>query len=538
MDKLSPSSSSNGLKEDKTFTKYFNTKFLTENKLAFDPTELKTNKFSESYINSCLQTENLINSSAFQKISREGFPLKFYRIFLLTCLKVDKQFTLEDFNRKLKLIYKEFDTKSLYDNNYVPYMTVFDTFDESLPTHFLNDEGVNNLKEILWMIYNKFPIIEYSPLIIRITSLILLFCEKNETFDFMSKLIDMNINFNTEENYKIRFHFKFNYVDYVCIYRSFIYSFYGISDTGKEVLSHFQVIGFKIDHLIESMINSFFFEYLRPCFIPRLLMLFLHDGVKSLFRVVYAILKFTKYDIVSTNNRNEIISTIKAKSNLIKDVDEFFASAYKYSLTKHNNKYEFVIKTEKESMSKRDSFTDIYKHLKTFYIPYVQPEISFIDKCCFIALWKQLPPYLAIKNLSRIYLAEENGYSITQVYNLNKKYSNDTWIMFLILDTNNNVFGGILSNLFKKTNNFERPPFIYLFSILPEVNFYENCKDEDTLYCDDSSIIIGTGLNGPALSLNSKLKNGSSFEYNNFQSCVFGDGNFEVSKFEIYQLTS
>ena len=227
------------------------------------------------------------------------------------------------------------------------------------------------------------------------------------------------------------------------------------------------------------------------------------------------------------------------KSRLISNIDEFFTMAYKYSLTRNNNQYEHVVSMERDGFMQKDSIKDIFELIKTYYIPHVKPNIpNFIKQSDFIALWKELPSNLMIKNLNLIYQAETQGYSLSNIFKLEQKYTQETIIMFFIQDNKDNIFGGIVSNLFKKTKKFIRPLFIYLFSIKPELGFYDNSDTDDNLYCDDDSLIIGTGLEGAALSLDSNLKHGNSFEYNSFNSCIFGGGHFEVSRFEIYQMTS
>ena len=463
------------------FTKYTNSSLLKndkENGLINFEIELKLSKNICSFCQS--QDLNLMNSSLFEKLRREGIPLKQYKELLMNLVNIDKSFKLEDFTRRLKLVYKDFNSKDINEIDYVPYMTQCENSSFPLTTHFLSEEGVETLKEVLWLVYDKFPFIHYSPLIIRITSLIIIFLEKNETFDFMCKLIESNASINKEDNYKLRFHFKFEHDDYNYITKSFIHSLYNISNTGVEVLSHFQLIGFKTDELVESMFNSFFFEYLKPHFIHRLLFLFLHDGVKILYRVMYAILKYTKKDIVKIKKRNNIISTVKKNAMEIKDIEEFFTTAYMYKLTRKNNCYESVIK-----MDKKHLFKDL-KHenciaTQIYYIPYVKPMMSYIEPKEFISLWRLTNNNIRIKNLSLIYQADSHGYSLSKVLNLKNKYSIDTWIMFFIEDAKGNIFGGIVSNLFTNTGKFIRPVFIYLFSIKPEIYLCSSDEGDDNL---------------------------------------------------------
>ena len=101
-------------------------------------------------------------------------------------------------------------------DDFVP--TGFKTFKESLHIHYLNEKGLFVLKEILWMINNIYSNIEFSPIIIQLISIILIFCNKYQTYEIMLKILEQD--YNLKETSKMRWRLRFNYNDNIKIITS------------------------------------------------------------------------------------------------------------------------------------------------------------------------------------------------------------------------------------------------------------------------------------------------------------------------------
>ena len=183
------------------------------------------------------------------------------------------------------------------------------TFEESLPVNYMKEEGIQTVKEILWMLNSVVHNIEHSPIIIKIVSLILLFCSKIETYEIMKELLE--INNKTSETYKIRWHFKFIFNDNHKIITSIIESLKSISSILKELFVHFDNINFPIEKLIEDMVFGFFMEYFNFNGLIMLLPLFLNEGVKILYRLIYAILKTFKASILKIKSPDDLIFEVR-----------------------------------------------------------------------------------------------------------------------------------------------------------------------------------------------------------------------------------
>ena len=135
------------------------------------------------------------------------------------------------------------------------------TFKESLPVHYLNEKGLLAVKEILWMINNTYANIEYSPIIIQLISIILVFCNKEKTYEIMCKILEQD--FNIKETGKIRWRLRFNFKDNIKIITSITECLKEISiNSGKEVYNHFLQIHFRPEELYEDLCFGFFINIL------------------------------------------------------------------------------------------------------------------------------------------------------------------------------------------------------------------------------------------------------------------------------------
>ena len=196
-----------------------------------------------------MSKQNLFDSQNARNLERNGVPPKYMRQFLLKLFNITNinESNYESFQ---EITLKKYQMKDI--DEFVPYFTGKATLKESLPVHFLNDVGIDVLKEILWMLNGLISTIEFSPLIIQITSMLLVFCNRFETFEIMSVLLDAN--YNLKETYKIRWHLRFTCDDNVKIISSIVEALKDISHkSGKESFEHFTKINFPPEKLYEDI---------------------------------------------------------------------------------------------------------------------------------------------------------------------------------------------------------------------------------------------------------------------------------------------
>ena len=255
---------------------------------------------TEKVFNHVLSKPNLFQSKNAKNLVRNGVPPKYLHDFLLKLFNLSE---VNDKNFKVKYEYtfKNHDPKNLDD--FVPFFTGFKTFKESLPIHYLNEKGLLTVKEILWMVNTTYANIEFSPIIIQLISIILVFCSKEETYEIICKILEQD--FNIKETGKIRWRLRFNYNDNIKMITSISECLKEIStNSGKDVYEHFQKINFRPEELYEDICFGFFYKHFNFFGMIRLLPFFLLEGAKSFYRLIYAIEKLLRDEIKKWENKN------------------------------------------------------------------------------------------------------------------------------------------------------------------------------------------------------------------------------------------
>ena len=493
----------------------------------FTQCELLEESCSEKVFNHVLSKPNLFESKNAKNLVRAGVPPKYLHDFLL------KLFNLSDikddnYKSQYEFTFKTHDPKNLDD--FVPFFTGFKTFKESLPIHYLNEKGLLVVKEILWMINNTYSNIEFSPIIIQLISIILIFCNKYETYEIMLKILEQD--YNLKETSKIRWRLRFNYNDNIKIITSITECLREISTiSGKELFEHFQKIHFRPEQLYEDLCFGFFYKHFNFYGMIRLLPFFLLEGVKSIYRLIYAIEKITKEELEAITQKDKIIKKTRELCNMLENISDLFEISYTFNLTRNNNKYDFQTPPEdKPFINKRNQY----------YLPKVIGEGKILTDWEIVHLWEVLPFEFTILDMKLIFKGEKDGYNLKNILQLEETYSKESNILFLIETNDDEKFGFSMNHLTMHTDNkFYRPSSSVLISIKPKLKVYTpNNDSEEIIFIDTKTLIFGNGPNGPAIHLDNNLVEGDSYEggcFNN-PSLVGSNNHFKIKKIEIYKL--
>ena len=494
---------------------------------------LDIKKFSENissfhnFDNHCSILEknnkNIFSNQANQilkKFIRKGIAPNNMRYILLKLFDIEKV-NESNYNKLYAMIFKEHDVNNLDD--YVPYFTGKKTLKESLPFHYLNEKGILELKILLWMIneiHRNFII--YCPILIRLISLLLIFCNKYETLELICILIKKEKNKDTEERKRrLEFTRKDNEIIIDSI-ESCISNIY--NKKRNEYYAFLEKMKFKKIEIYQDMYNDFFFNYINFYGIIRLLPIFLYDGFKGIFRLMCSIENEILEKGKVFKQTDNIILKIREASKKF-DVDEIFQNSYIYTF-KINK-----IEDNKDGISDENN---------EFYLP-IYKGGDFLTDYEVIHLWELFPTEYRIKNASIIYQASKNGYYLPNIIQLEEKYNKNTFILFLIGTSDGDKFGFVNSNLIIHTDEmFQRPYSTLLFTIRPEFKIYSPKVDSDEiLYISNKDLIFGNGPNGPAIHLNQDMKKGVSCKggcFNNPCLVKDPDGQFNVTTLEIFKL--
>ena len=482
---------------------------------------LEKNFKEKNYIN-IFSGSNFISNPNIKKLCSQGIPPKFIRVFLLKYFGVN-EINKNNYKKLYSMIFKEHDVNNLDD--YVPYYTGKKTLKESLPFYYLKEEVIKELKIILWMINEIYRnIIIYCPILIKIISLILIFCNKYETFEIICKLIDKEKN-KEKEKIGIKNRLKFTKKENEIIIDSIESCINEVNYKRKNEYDEiFKKLKIEKREIYQNIFNDFFINYINFYGLIRFLPLYLNEGFKSIFRLICSLENIIFEEEITFKNKEEVIKIIKEKSKKI-DIDELFKSSFNYKFT--------INKIEEDNEG-----TSIENN--EFYLPYYKGGDLLTDYE-IIHLWELLPLEYKIKNASIIYQATKNGYNLPNILELEYKYDKNIYILFLVETTDGDKFGFVNSNLLIHTDNkYQRPNSTFLFTIRPEFKLYSPKDDTDEIfYITNKDFIFGNGTNGPAIQLNQDIMKGISYEGGCFNNpCLVSnpDGHFIVTKLEIFKL--
>lgn len=474
---------------------------------------------------------NLFESQNARALERNGVPPKYMREFLLKLFNIPEDLSDLNYRTTYGLAFKQFNPDDL--GEFVPYFTGKMTLNESLPVHFLNDNGIIALKEILWMINTTIGNIEHSPLIIKIISILLLFCNNIETFEIISKIIELN--YKVTETYMIRWHMRFNHSDNIKIVTSINDAVKELSHkSGKESFEHFISINFQPEKLYEDMCFNLYTNYLNFFGIIKLFPFFLIEGIKSVYRLSYAIIKTIKPAILKIKSPDQVIPIIQKETKAITDISKLFELSYTFGLTRYNNKYDFQPLPDMEKFKfKRNSY----------YLPKMIGRSAIMKNKEIMHFWEQIPIDLRMRDCKLIYTTTKDGYSLSNILSLNEKYNYDNNIFFIIESDNDDVFGGIMSNMIRHTDNkFYRPLTSILFSIRPKLVLYSDIDEnsDQVIFVDTQKFLFGNGKDGPAIIFDKDLSCCFSYAGGCFNNPVMvkdEKGEFKIKNLEIFLIS-
>ena len=488
---------------------------------------------TEKLFNHAMTKPNLFESKNVRNIVRNGIPPKYMNTFLLKLFNITKntETLMNNYNKILSISLKGY--KAEYLDDYVPYFSGLKKLGDCLPVHYLNNSGILALKEILWMLYHLYPQIEYCPLIIQLLSLILVFCNKYETLEIMSCIIGYNLNYDKNEIYKIRWHFRLNYNDNLKIITSITECLKEVSyKSCKELYDHLTNIHFRPEKLYEDMCFGFFYKYFNFFGMIRLLPFYLHDGIKSIYRLIYAIEKCTKDELKLIKVPDKIIGKCRELCNSLDNIKDLFEISYEFNITRNNNKY-----SEQSNIKENDKHIITYKG--QLILPEFKEKSEILNEYQIIHLWENMPKSFKANNVS-VTQFQPNKSKISDI--IDKFNKEEKKYIFLIKTTTNEIFGFAIIGNFKDTNgkyiNIKQG---ILISIEPIIKIYNiNAEYNEILFIDKDKILFGKdNTDTITIKISEDLSNGETHETDFFNNhCLVNkeDGNFKIELIEIFEL--
>ena len=488
---------------------------------------------SEQLFKHAMSKPNLFESKNVRNIVRNGIPPKYMNQFLLKLFNISKnpETLINNYNKILLISLKGFKSEFLED--YVPFFSGLNKLNDSLPVHYLNKSGILALKEILWMLFNLYPQIEFCPLIIQILSLILVFCNKYEALEIMSCLICFNINYDKDELYKIRWHFRLDYNENIKIITSISDCLKEVSyKSGKELYNHLTSIHFRPEKLYEDICFGFFYKYFNFFGMIKFLPFYLHEGIKSVYRLIYAIEKLTKGELLLIKIPDKIIPLCRDLINSLDNIKDLFEISYSFNITRNNNKY-----LEQNDINSNDKRIINYK--EQYILPDIENKSVILNEYQIIRLWENMHKSFKTKKAD-IFQFKPTQSNISEII---KTFKNENMkFIFLIKTNKKEIFGFAFHCSINETDGkFLKLNKGFLFSIEPVIKIYNiNSECSDLIYIDKDQILIGKDFNDIiTLKISGDLSKGETHEgecFNNQNLVNNEEGHFEIEMIEIFKL--
>ena len=528
---------------------------------------------TEEEFNFIYTQKNFYKSPNVKELFRKGIPIKYIKIFIQKLLNLEN--CKENYNFKYSMIFKNLDTN--YIGDYVPYYygKTKKKLKEILTIHYLNEEGIKQLKIIMWLISDLVPKIEYSPFLVKICSILLIIFEKEEAFEAMRTLIDMNYDIN--EIYKLRWHFRYSFDENKKLVKSIKIFLENESDNIKELFDIFRNKGLDPLLLINDFVESLFLDFLNFYGILRFICIFLYEGVKALYRVSYGILNYIynknleeikncrkdlmselKRIIFNTFNYNKIFEDAfnlqlsrfnngYIKNELGEDIEKLeipFECASKYYNDENSNSESNIEKgksiekekeIEKEIPSKKKN-----NYISNFHLPTIEPKSNILTGKHIFKLWPKLAKKFRNNNLATIYSLSRKKVNMKSILELSSKYPKNFKILILIETEQEELFGIILPQLLEDTgeDNYIKLEKCYLINFLPKINIYKDdneVKCKKMLCCNKKGLWFCKEEVGNLIFIDGTLNEGTTCHDNTYfgKISLTKKGNFLIKDFEI-----
>jgi len=520
---------------------------------------------TEEEFNYIYNKKNFFKSKNAKDLCRKGIPLKYMKIFFKKLLNLEN--CNENYSIKYSMKIKDIDPNYLGD--YVPYFCGKDKkkFDDVLPIHYLNEEGITHLKTIMWLISDLVPKIEYCPLLTKVCSILLIFLEKEEVYEAMRTLIEMN--YKPSDIFKLRWHFRFSIMENNKLCDSIRIFMENESANMKNLFGYFTEKGLLPGFLIKDFCDNLFLNYLNFYGILRFICIFIYEGTKSIYRFSYGLLNYIFEEKLEEikNYKGNLLPKIKDIICGITDYKKIITDSFNLKVSRFNNGYiknnvgedmeelekpfesSSVWNTEiefKDQKISHDNDTNSNKkneikndYLYEFYLPSIEPKSNILSSKEIIKLWSVLPLELKHSNLATIYSLSRKKVNMKSIIELIKKYPKNYSNLLLIETEQNELFGIFLPELLKETEEKEyiEVDKCFLIQIRPKLCLYHDkyTKGINMLCCNKRGLWFCKQEVGDLLYIDGTLSEGRTCKKNTYFGQVYltKKDNFLLKDFEI-----
>lgn len=380
---------------------------------------------------------------------------------------------------------------------------------------YINEEGANGLKRILWVLSNLHPEINFSPQIVNLTSLLLVYSTEEEAYAIIKKLISSSAH----EKDIILKHITFNTKEL----RQVVGIVIKVLKKKCEELSEFldsRNISLK-DH-IAKIFCSFGIGYFSFALLMRMLGCFIVEGNKVFIKVIISMF---------------VLYCGKISTEKFEDFDEFLKNCF-YS----QNSIDIIMnKAFKVKLSRFDfegSIVDIkLKQPIYLYRPFIEKPFELFKESYLQLLWGNFPQLYRVYRPKLVYSSESQGISLRTLLRNAREFESKTPMLLAIKSEQKNIYGAFLDCALRESNEYLGSSESFLFQLEPEfVVFNASGKNSDYAWSNGDMVAFGGGGHGPALSIDKYIGTCQSYISDTFDNPIFEGGFFNILACEVIAL--
>ena len=159
--------------------------------------------------------------------------------------------------------------------------------------------------------------IKHSPMMVTVASLLLIFMKPSEVYHVLLELLSSSneICKVPEKEALIRWHFTTDKGQYFKLLSTFVRSYLKTTLRGKRsILVHMNKIGFDFNKFVDTSFKSLCSHFVPLPIAIDILMAFLVEGVKVIFRYTYATMKSHKDFIKNCQDPTDLIDKLQVES--------------------------------------------------------------------------------------------------------------------------------------------------------------------------------------------------------------------------------
>mmetsp|Transcript_13536 Transcript_13536/g.23116 ORF Transcript_13536/g.23116 Transcript_13536/m.23116 type:complete len:397 (+) Transcript_13536:660-1850(+) len=392
----------------------------------------------------------------------------------------------------------------------------------NLQDHFLNEEGNSATKRILCAIASNFVEIDCCPVLVDLVPILLSFLSEKDAYLVCTWMLKISIQNS----------FFFTCTAKQSASQTLIFSEL-LKNKNIALFNHLQKLNVSVDYFSKDWFDRLFTGYLPYDSVLRVFDSFLCEGRKILFRVGLAILDSATTILLDCNTTKQLKHTLNSVGSHFGNISPIMKRAFRYFITSRKLN---SLQGECDSIV-LGSGDIVEPQFQVYYRPKFQNS-SIISTEQFEILYSWLPERIKIKDPYRLFLSNEDGFSLREM--VVKSYSHYPTVLIL-QSTNGEIFGAFVTEEWKQDNQIFGTAEMFLFILYPSPDVFKAKPQLNQQYIkvSETELQIGEGKFGVGLSLDDELWKGyseNSATYDN-PPLVFSNGEhhtFEVKTVELW----